>query len=125
MIQLCFGAFLTYAGILGLSNHTGSGSVDGIMIVLGLAFVAGGLAKRINKKTRRLGGQTPDKSLGGALLQRQQLQQQQQPAPQQPAAWYPNPDGSGDWRWWDGKQWTVAHTSDPEFGGNGNANKDQ
>jgi hypothetical protein len=36
------------------------------------------------------------------------------PQPSQPSAgWYPNPDGSGSYRYWDGAQWTNAVAAQP------------
>jgi len=33
--------------------------------------------------------------------------------PQPPANWYPDPDGSGGWRYWDGREWTQRAPAAP------------
>ena len=36
------------------------------------------------------------------------------PPPTQPAGWYADPWGQGNWRWYDGQQWT-AHIDQPRI----------
>ena len=36
-----------------------------------------------------------------------------------PPGWYPDPDGRGGQRWWDGTRWTEHHTPPPAWGGGG------